>query len=156
MKEGTLFSFDLQVTNLSQVELGALVWLLTLPAEHFHRLGLGKPFGFGSVRLDIDDEETRVCDAAGWKEIYGTLDEVLPKNGPTGTDLQTARNEFEKALKQAYPNDAERILKSFQVAAAGVPGKPVHYPRLGQPGDGPAAKPHRRGVPVVRQKRLGR
>ena len=49
------FGFDLHVTNLSRVELGALLWLLALPSDHFHRLGGGKPLGFGSVRLEMTE-----------------------------------------------------------------------------------------------------
>ena len=35
------FQFEIDVINLSNVELGALLWLLTLPPYLFHRLGGG-------------------------------------------------------------------------------------------------------------------
>lgn len=57
VKTGAEFTFDLRVHNLSKVELGALLWLLNLPKDHFFRLGSGKPLGFGSVRRLIE-----VCD----------------------------------------------------------------------------------------------
>ena len=59
IRRGTVFQFDIDVTNLSDVELGALLFLLRLPDEQpsgrkpHHRLGGGKPLGFGSVRLEI-------------------------------------------------------------------------------------------------------
>ena len=55
VKTGTRFFLEIDVTNLSRVELGALLFLLTLPPGHHHRLGGGKPLGFGSVRLEIAD-----------------------------------------------------------------------------------------------------
>ncbi len=78
VKPGTSFSFDLHVTNLSPVELGALLWLLKLREGHYHRLGGGKPLGFGSVRLEIDAANTTLHDGNGWKKFYGTLDTITP------------------------------------------------------------------------------
>lgn len=42
--------------NLKPAELGALLWALTWDQkpELRHGLGMGKPFGFGQVRIDID------------------------------------------------------------------------------------------------------
>jgi len=58
VKEGVDFKFEIDVINLSEIELGALLYLLKLPEIHFHRLGGGKPLGFGSVRLDLIEEKT--------------------------------------------------------------------------------------------------
>jgi CRISPR-associated protein (TIGR03986 family) len=59
VRPGATFAFDVHVTNLSDVELGALLWLLGLPADgnrhRFHRVGGGKPLGFGSVSLKIEE-----------------------------------------------------------------------------------------------------
>ena len=52
---GVHFMFTLRFENLSTVELGALLWALTLPGEanktYRHKLGMGKPLGLGSVHL---------------------------------------------------------------------------------------------------------
>ena len=58
IKPGTEFVFDLHVENLTRIELGGLVWLLSLSEDHFLRMGLGKPLGFGSVRAEIVPEGT--------------------------------------------------------------------------------------------------
>ena len=64
VKPGVAFEFDLHVTNLTRVELGGLLWLLSLPAGHFLRLGLGKPLGFGSVRAEVVEAGTCLADGA--------------------------------------------------------------------------------------------
>lgn len=49
------FSFRIRFENLSQVELGALLWALMLPGEddhdYCHKVGMGKPLGMGAVKL---------------------------------------------------------------------------------------------------------
>ena len=40
------------------VELGALFWALTWgdSDQHFHSLGMGKPYGLGRVKIEIDEK----------------------------------------------------------------------------------------------------
>lgn len=57
IKPGTVFKASLYVQNLQSEEVGALLWLLSLPKGHYFRLGYGKPLGFGSVRMEIDKEQ---------------------------------------------------------------------------------------------------
>ncbi len=47
------FHFDIHFNNLSDAELGLLLTALNPGKEFVHRLGLGKPFGLGSVRVSI-------------------------------------------------------------------------------------------------------
>lgn len=49
--EGTLFYGRIRFENLSDVELGALLFALDLPPECAHKIGMGKPLGLGSVRI---------------------------------------------------------------------------------------------------------
>ncbi|MGY4878184.1 TIGR03986 family CRISPR-associated RAMP protein [Vreelandella aquamarina] len=53
--QGTGFTGKLRFHNLRLVELGALLWCLDFGQrpQCYHALGLGKPFGFGQVGLDI-------------------------------------------------------------------------------------------------------
>lgn len=48
------FAFDLRFENLTASELGALLWVLKVGGEGQHRLklGMGKPLGLGTVRLE--------------------------------------------------------------------------------------------------------
>jgi len=68
VKPGAEFSFNIHVMNLSRVEIGALLWLLSLPENHFHRFGGGKPLGFGSVRLSV--EKCELWTEASLRERY--------------------------------------------------------------------------------------
>lgn len=52
VRAGVQFSFRLQFDNLSNVELGALLWVLQIGADENYRLklGMGKPLGMGAVK----------------------------------------------------------------------------------------------------------
>lgn len=55
---GVKFSFSVRFDNLTDKELGALLWALTLPGTEYlesaHKLGMGKAIGMGSVKIEID------------------------------------------------------------------------------------------------------
>lgn len=51
VKPGTIFYFRIRFENLSKVELGALLFVVDLPKNHYHKLGMGKPLGLGTVRI---------------------------------------------------------------------------------------------------------
>jgi CRISPR-associated protein (TIGR03986 family) len=59
---GAEFEGSIRFHNLRPVELGALFWALTWgdSDQHFHSLGMGKPYGLGRVRISIDDEDTDI------------------------------------------------------------------------------------------------
>lgn len=127
VKEGTSFSFDLHVTNLSRVELGALLWLLKLPPDRFHRLGGGKPLGFGSVRLEIDPQHTKLTDGNGWRAFYSSLE----SGGPANEEFSATQQEFEAAVTATY---GANILAAFLKMASGFADRlPTHYPRAQHP-----------------------
>jgi len=75
--EGTQFTFRVDFENLSEVELGALLWALE-PAgaegqEFCHKLGMGKPLGMGAVKLEPtlhlstrQDRYRTLLDDGGW------------------------------------------------------------------------------------------
>ncbi len=126
VKPSTLFKFDIHFTNLSHVELGALIWLLDLPEEHFHRLGGGKPLGFGSVALTLHESE--ILKGEELKKRYFALDNQDLVVQPRTTETDTCLKAFEAAMN-AYPGEnGPRILRSFLASAKGFE-KPIHYPR---------------------------
>jgi len=57
---GTQFKGRIVFHNLKPVELGALLWALTWGgnATLHHNLGMGKPFGFGQVHVEIDHAQS--------------------------------------------------------------------------------------------------
>ncbi len=131
----TVFEFEIDVTNLSSVELGALLWLLEMPPGHFHRLGGGKPLGLGSVSLAVDWEVSDLRRGEDWRVFYNALDETENTNR---TAAQERVREFEEAVAAAYGNgDFNRVsfIGAFKRYAIGFEdGKPVHYPRALQRG----------------------
>lgn len=50
---GSQFAFSLQFTNLETLELKTLLYVLALEPDMRHKIGYGKPAGFGSVRFEI-------------------------------------------------------------------------------------------------------
>lgn len=125
VKPDTEFTFDLHFTNLSEVELGALIWLLKLSPEHFHRFGGGKPFGFGSVRLELDETQS---DIRTGKELaeqrYDSLDGDTPK-------CENIESNFIEEFVTVYKSAGyENIIESFISACKGFDDElPIHYPR---------------------------
>ncbi|MFC4908493.1 TIGR03986 family CRISPR-associated RAMP protein [Actinomadura gamaensis] len=127
VNKGEKFSFTIHIKDLNETELGALLWLLTLPPGHFHRLGLGKPLGFGSVRLDIGEDGTDLHNSERWADYYRSLSAQLPSDSAEQHQLQDrCRNAFDRLLEH---DDLRHVRDAFLAAAAGVPGLPVHYPR---------------------------
>ncbi|WP_322779174.1 TIGR03986 family CRISPR-associated RAMP protein [Frankia sp. Cas4] len=124
VKPGVTFRFTLDVINLTEVELGALLWLLRLPAEHYHRFGLGKPLGFGSVRLGLDTETTELRTGATIADYYASFGDQLPG---AAADVDTLIAVFEKA-SDVWPGRPH--LAAFLTAALGDASTPVHYPRV--------------------------
>lgn len=54
--KGSIFTSRIVFHNLLPVELGALLWCLSIGGDdkHFHQLGHGKPYGAGAVQLTVD------------------------------------------------------------------------------------------------------
>ena len=73
IKEGAVFKSKIRFKNLTAVELGALLMIFDLDGakDAAYKIGQGKPFGFGSVkvnyRLSIEDGYNELFDAGGWK-----------------------------------------------------------------------------------------
>lgn len=132
VKKGTEFSFDIHFTNLSDVELGALVWLLDLGVNHFHRFGGGKPFGFGSVNLSLKDCDIRKGEH--WKEFYTSLEDK-GSGKLTETEINKLANAFRTLAESKYPtaiNSFLRACEGFKKENGNKTDLPVHYPRTGE------------------------
>ncbi len=129
VEPSTVFTFDLHVTNLSAVELGALLWLLSLPDGHYHRLGGGKPLGFGSVRLEIDPAGTDLRAGAAWKAWYSSLDTTPTPPYDTAV-AEPFVTKFQDEVARVYRSPFEQVsfIKAVLRAARGF-DKPIHYPR---------------------------
>lgn len=62
LEAGSTFAGRIVFHNLKPEELGALFWALTWGGNNGlrHGLGMGKPFGFGQVRFELDHEKSQL------------------------------------------------------------------------------------------------
>lgn len=105
ISSGTIFSGGcIRFENLTKEELGALLFALQLPEECCHKIGMGKPLGLGSVRLNV--EKLTIIDR---KERY---EKIFDDKGQwqTGEKDETAQieyyqDEFCKYMMQNLPDD---------------------------------------------------
>ena len=129
VKPESEFTFELQVTNLSRSEIGALLWLLSLPEKSYHRFGGGKPLGFGSVHLSID--KTQLLDGKGWKEFYSDINNTQQSGFVNCKELIEC---FEKSSIDFFDEKVTfneiPYIKAFLRMSTGHPDQlPTFYPR---------------------------
>lgn len=78
LTEGGKFRGKINFNNLSQDELGLLLWSIKLNDDSIQNIGMGKPYGFGRIKvnvnkLEIEDIKNKY---ASIKSEYKKLDEV--------------------------------------------------------------------------------
>lgn len=119
VRPSTRFSSRVRFENLNSIELGALLTALNLPESQCHHIGMGKPRGMGSVRIEA------------------TLHLLLrrPVSDSPRTDTARTLSRYERMLNDdgafhsGELNDARAAetgtacRDSFQLAIAGSPGK---------------------------------
>ena len=132
IKPGTEFKVSLYVQNLQSEEIGALLWLLTLSEDHYFKLGYGKPLGFGSVRLEIDDRILPLGTGAHWKDYYATLDADPPSildNNQRSQCIQAFQASMTAAYNAKAFKDLPFITDFLQILKGPLDDSPIHYPR---------------------------
>jgi len=130
VKPETRFQFKIDVINLSAIELGALLWMLSSPDVHYHRLGGAKPLGFGSVWLDVDWRETDLRLGKDWAKFYQSL---TPSSSKIGDGVNCI-DDFKKVVTKAYTRgerfEQVRFIAAFCNGSKGFDDAAVHYPRV--------------------------
>ena len=121
IKPGESFKVSLYVQNLEPEEVGALLWLLTLPEDHYYKLGYGKPLGFGSVKIEIDTDTDRLENGKlpignhdNWKEYYKTLVDTPPAKLDEAKQNEFI-DEFKDSILKAYQQPKEEESKTENV-----------------------------------------
>lgn len=89
---GASGEFAIRVDRLSDIELGCLLEALELNPDCRHKLGMGKPLGFGSVKVEI--RQARLADV---RRKYASLAERLGDPHPRAMDA-----EQRQALRAAF------------------------------------------------------
>ncbi|MGQ0838154.1 TIGR03986 family type III CRISPR-associated RAMP protein [Actinokineospora sp.] len=126
------FTFTIDLRNVSDLELGALLWILD--PDQFgrpnnpgrHRIGGGKPLGFGSVELRLAESGHDLRRGTDWCDDFRTLGQTAPD---TETRWRALPATFETVLTATPAGRA--LCAAIRAAAVGYDDKhPVHYPRL--------------------------
>lgn len=112
---GNTFTFTVAFDRLTLVELGGLLESLLLPEGHAHKLGLGKPFGLGSVRIDVDWPTSRIDDIRDrYRSIRSRLDVFRAKASAQSTAIQEKADAARAAFKAAVEAQAGVSPGSFE------------------------------------------
>jgi CRISPR-associated protein (TIGR03986 family) len=111
LSAGACFSGQVRIHNLREVELGALLWAMTWGDREdcAHGLGMGKPFGYGQVRLaNLDISGLRRNDGQPTGDLNSYLDRFLAhmRKAVGGWDKSEQLNEL---LAMAKPQNAVRV-----------------------------------------------
>jgi len=120
----TEFTFNIRFTNLSDYELGMLLFALRLEDGVCHKLGYGKPYGMGSVK--IEHTEIRLLN----KSAYEKFDSPHPLQ-----DDSVGIAKWIEEFKEQYRNDfGEEITKTVQFKKLreiwDCQGRVLEYPPL--------------------------
>ncbi|ELR99328.1 hypothetical protein [Gloeocapsa sp. PCC 73106] len=126
--------------------MGALLWLLSSEPGYYHRLGGGKPFGFGSVSLSINWAKTDLKTGTHWQEYYKSLFPVpKPDQNLAEESDQNLAEEcvklYKTTVEQAYGDNNQKFenisfIAAFCRAAQGFTDDlPIHYPKTNRDDD---------------------
>lgn len=103
VKPNTRFKGNIRFENLSEIELGALLFALSLPENHYHKLGMGKPLGLGSVKITpkliVSDREQR------YTKLFSNGSWELGKQEHR---INKFKNEFEKYMLERIEGEGQK------------------------------------------------
>ena len=147
--QGKEFFFEVDFANLTQKELESLCASLTPDKRYEHKLGMGKPIGLGSVKIDIIGmylvdrvaryRQTDFKAAARYNSVW-KVPELFPQNLPghlkceeivKSTSNSPSPDLLALAQMTELSQNAQAVFKA--IVLSGNPDavkKPVHYPQL--------------------------
>lgn len=131
VKENTKFEGKIHFENLSKKELGALFFVLNLPQGCYHKLGMGKPLGLGTVSINsslfLSNRKKRYSSLfSEWQENIATEDkysikefidsfeiDILEQIGEDHNDRNLWQNKRLQELKTLLQNHSKIIQDKF-------------------------------------------
>ena len=90
VKPKVAFTGRIRFENLSDIELGALLFALDLPEECCHKIGMGKPLGLGSIRI------IPTLHLSNRKDRYTDLFNEWTSELQASTQKDKTKNDFKK------------------------------------------------------------
>ncbi|MEO1389807.1 MAG: TIGR03986 family CRISPR-associated RAMP protein [Cyanobacteria bacterium J06634_6] len=125
IKAGVSFDFDIHFENLTEIELGALLWVLGIAQAEDYRLslGMGKPLGMGAVKINstlhLDDRRNRYRQLfKNQKWAAPALGEVVDGEATNRESIETGEATFTPKTKNDYAKIFERYMTD-QLACKG-------------------------------------
>ena len=113
---GTVFSGTLRYRNLHPDELGLLLWCLRLDPGCRQNLGLGKPYGYGRVRIELELAESPAPPA----RLHGFAPPEEKTAGPARVEalIHAYEEKAGELLRQQYPQKKSKPLRKMSSIAA--------------------------------------
>jgi CRISPR-associated protein len=107
IKENVSFDFTIWFENLSEVELGALLWVLDIAADKNYRLslGMGKPLGMGAVQI-ITSQFLLTISQHRYTHLFQDF------NWATGDNFQIDPNKVQKSCLHKFENYVLKHIES--------------------------------------------
>lgn len=122
---GSEFTFEITFQDLTDVELGALLWTLQLEDGMMHRLGYAKPLGYGHVKISV--EHLYIEDI---ESMYKNWSSPSPTDAKEKIPLYIQR--FKEEMEKAFSKPFDKIVQVVDLKAILTPKperKPIHYPQ---------------------------
>jgi len=102
VRPGAQFKGRVRFVNLSTIELGALLFSLDLPDGCCHKVGLGKPYGLGSIAIQTDlvlvDRPKR------YSKLFDVENWFLSEE-KAGSSIDTYKKKFERFILSSIGED---------------------------------------------------
>ncbi len=119
IKEGAKARFKIWFENLSDVELGSLLYIFKLVDDnHLLKLGMGKPLGYGSIfvsaKLFLSDRKKRYTKIFDDNKLYLPYEEKDIEKDKDGYIAKFEKYMKEK-LKDNYSEDFESRINSLKI-----------------------------------------
>ena len=133
IKPKTEFEFSIQFRNITAAELGGLIASIQTGEGQCHRLGGGRPLGFGAVSLNVDFEKSKISTQQSLSQSWENCEtaKFLPAE-----DLLKLETEFrEKVQSEPF----YKTFISYLDGYANAEGIQVMYPRSSADSNDPNA-----------------
>ena len=133
IKPKTEFEFSIQFRNLTAAELGGLIASIQTIEGQCHRLGGGRPLGFGAVSLTVDFDQSKISTQESLSQSWVNCEiaKFLPAK-----DLQKLETEFRESVKS---EPFYKTFISYLDGYANAEGIQVMYPRSSADSKNPKA-----------------
>jgi hypothetical protein len=133
IKPKTEFEFSIQFRNITAAELGGLIASIRTDEGQCHRLGGGRPLGFGAVSLKVDFEKSKVSTQQSLSQSWENCD---PAECLSAEELLDLESKFRKIV-QSEP--FYKTFISYLDGYANADGIQVMYPRSSADSNDPNA-----------------